>query len=45
MQVVVDGDKIYDKKEEGQPDPSPKPVKELEAVVKDKLSTAVAGGD
>ncbi len=42
LQVFVDGDKIYDKKEEGNQTPHLNRVKELKAIIKDRLSTAVA---
>ena len=45
LQVFVDGDKIYDKKEEGNQTPHLNRVKELKAIIKDRLSTAVAAAD
>ena len=42
LQVFVDGDKIYDKKEEDNQTPHLNRVKELKAIIKDRLSTAVA---
>ena len=45
LQVFVDGDKIYDKKEEDNQTPHLNRVKELKAIIKDRLSTAVAAAD
>ncbi len=45
LQVFVDGDKIYDKKEEGNQTPHLNRVKELKAIIKDRLSAAVAAAD
>ena len=40
LQVYVDGDKIYDKAEEGNETPHLNRVKELKAIVKDRVDTA-----
>ncbi len=45
LQVFVDGDKIYDKKEESNQTPHLNRVKELKAIVKDRLAAAVAADD
>ncbi len=45
LQVFVDGDKIYDKKEEENQTPHLNRVKELKAIVKDRLGAAVAADD
>ena len=45
LQVFVDGDKIYDKKEEDNQTPHLNRVKELKAIVKDRLGAAVAADD
>ncbi len=45
LQVFVDGDKIYDKKEEDNQTPHLNRVKELKAIVKDRLGVAVAADD
>ena len=42
LQVFVDGDKIYDKKEEDGQFPTLPRVKEMRAIIRDKLSVAVA---
>ena len=42
LQVYVDGDKIYDKAEEGNETPHLNRVKELKAIVKDRLENALA---
>ncbi len=45
MQVYVDGDKIFDKKEEdGQMPPLPR-VKEMRAIIRDRLGALVAADD
>ena len=41
LQVHVDGEKIYDKKEEGNQTPNLTRVKELRAIVKNKITQAV----
>ena len=41
LQVNVDGEKIYDKKEEGNQTPNLTRVKELRAIVKNKIAQAV----
>ena len=45
LQVYVDGDKIYDKKEEGNTTPHLNRVKELKAIVTDRLASVVAAAD
>ena len=45
LQVFVDGDKIYDKKEEDNQTPHLNRVKELKAIVKDRVGAAVAADD
>ena len=45
LQVIVDGDKIYDKKEEGNQTPNLNRVKELKAIIKERLSAGVAVAD
>ncbi len=45
LQVFVDGDKIYDKKEEDGQFPNLPRVKQMRAVIKDKLSALVAADD
>jgi predicted Rdx family selenoprotein len=40
--VFVDGDKIYDKKEEDGQFPNLPRVKQMRAIIRDKLSVAVA---
>ncbi len=42
LQVFVDGDKIYDKKEEDGQFPNLPRVKAMRAIIRDKLSVAVA---
>ena len=42
LQVIVDGDKIFDKKEEGNQTPTLTRVKEIRAVIKDRLEVGVA---
>ena len=42
LQVFVDGDKIYDKKEEDGQFPTLPRVKAMRAIIRDKLSVAVA---
>ena len=42
LQVIVDGDKIFDKKEEGNETPTLTRVKEMRAVIKDRLAEGVA---
>ena len=42
LQVLVDGEKIYDKQEEGNQTPHLNRVKELKAIVKEKLAAGVA---
>lgn len=42
LQVFVDGDKIYDKKEEDGQFPNLPRVKQMRAIIRDKLSVAVA---
>ena len=42
LQVFVDGDKIFDKKEEGNQTPPLTRVKEMRAVIKEKLAVGVA---
>jgi predicted Rdx family selenoprotein len=44
LQVFVDGEKIFDKKEEGG-HPTLDRVKKMKAVVKEKLAAAAAAGD
>ena len=44
LQVHVDGDKIFDKKEEDGQHPDLNRVKEMRAVIKGRLGAAVAGG-
>ena len=45
LQVFVDGDKIFDKKEEDDKHPDLNRVKEMRAVIKDRLSAVPAAGD
>ncbi|HAL47219.1 MAG: Rdx family protein [SAR202 cluster bacterium] len=45
LQVYVDGDKIYDKKEEDGQFPNLPRVKQMRAVVRDRLSSLVAADD
>ena len=45
LQVIVDGDKIYDKKEEGNETPTLTRVKELKAIVKERLTAVAAAAD
>lgn len=45
LQVYVDGDKVFDKKEEDGQMPTLPRVKELRAVIRDKLSALVAADD
>lgn len=42
LQVIIDGDKIFDKKEEGDQTPTLTRVKEMRAVIKDRLAVEVA---
>ncbi len=42
LQVFVDGDKIFDKKEEDGQFPNLPRVKQMRAIIRDKLSVAVA---
>jgi predicted Rdx family selenoprotein len=42
LQVIVDGDKIFDKKEEGNETPTLTRVKEMRAVIKERLAEGVA---
>jgi predicted Rdx family selenoprotein len=45
LQVYVDGDKIFDKKEEDGQFPNLPRVKQMRAVVRDRLSSLVAADD
>ncbi|MDP7103675.1 MAG: Rdx family protein [SAR202 cluster bacterium] len=45
LQVYVDGDKIYDKKEEDGQFPNLPRVKQMRAVVRDRLGSLVAADD
>ncbi len=45
LQVFVDGDKIFDKAEEDGQFPNLPRVKQMRAVIKDKLSALVAADD
>ena len=45
LQVFVDGEKIYDKKEETNQTPTLTRVKELRANIRERLATAVAADD
>ena len=45
LQVYVDGEKIFDKKEEGNVTPHLTRVKEMRAVIKDKLAAVTAAAD
>ena len=45
LQVFVDGDKIYDKKEEDGQFPNLPRVKQMRANIKDRLSALVAADD
>ncbi len=45
LQVFVDGEKIYDKAEEDGQFPTLPRVKQMRAVIKDRLSAAVAADD
>ena len=42
LQVFVDGDKIFDKADENGQHPNLPRVKEMRAIIRDKLSTMVA---
>ena len=42
LQVYVDGEKIYDKKEEDSQTPNLNRVKEMRAVIREKLAAPVA---
>ena len=42
LQVIIDGDKIFDKKEEGDQTPTLTRVKEMRAVIRDRLAVEVA---
>ena len=42
LQVFVDGDKIFDKKEEGDQTPTLTRVKEIRAVIRERLEVGVA---
>ncbi len=45
LQVYVDGQKIYDKKEENNQFPTLPRVKQMRAIVREKLSAALAAAD
>jgi len=45
LQVFLDGEKIYDKKEEGGKFPDLPRVKQMRAVVRDRLAAPVAVAD
>ena len=45
LQVLVDGDTIFDKKEEGNKHPDLNRVKEMKAVIKERLSAVAVAGD
>ena len=45
MQVYVDGDKIYDKKDEDGQMPTLPRVKEMRAVIRDRLGALVTADD
>ena len=45
LQVYVDGDKIFDKEEEDNQHATLPRVKEMRAVIRDKLAATVAAGD
>ena len=45
MQVYVDGDKIFDKKEEDGQTPTLPRVKEMRAIIRDRLGALVAADD
>ena len=45
LQVFVDGDKIYDKAEEDGQTPHLNRVKELRAIVRDRLTSLAAAAD
>lgn len=45
LQVYVDGDKIFDKKEEDGQMPTLPRVKEMRSVIREKLSALVAADD
>ena len=45
LQVYVDGDKIYDKKEEDGQFPTLPRVKQMRAIVRERLESLVAVGD
>jgi predicted Rdx family selenoprotein len=45
LEVHVDGEKIFDKKEEGNKHADLPRVKEMRAVIRDKLAAAAAAGD
>ena len=45
LQVHVDGEKIFDKKAEGNNHPDLPRVKEMKAVIREKLAATVAAGD
>ena len=45
LQVIVDGEKIYDKKEEDNLTPTLTRVKEMRAIIRDKLAAVTAAAD
>ncbi|MCI0438160.1 MAG: Rdx family protein [Chloroflexi bacterium] len=45
MQVFIDGEKVFDKKEEGNKFPDLPRVKQMRAFIKQKLSSLVAADD
>jgi predicted Rdx family selenoprotein len=45
LQVFVDGDKIYDKAEEGGQFPNLPRVKQMRAVIRERLAAAVTADD
>ena len=45
LQVFVDGDKIFDKKEEDNLHPNLTRVKQMRAVIRDRLAAGVAADD
>ena len=45
LQVYVEGEKIYDKQEEDNQTPHLNRIKELKAIIKDRLAAGVAAAD
>lgn len=45
LQVIVDGEKIYDKKQEGNETPHLNRVKQMKAAIRQRLEVVVAADD